>query len=229
MLRRRALKLLFLALLAGLILRLTGVVEIPARWLVAGLAVELLLAWIEAAIILTLARRVYRSKRRTLERFEALVETLREIEPAPLASVMEKELRAYRQAYRLLVGRALPRTVEDDGEPENGEAGKREQGRRAERRPAVGPGQLRDELRVEARQERIHDAEPHRRRMPREGHQERERADDVARDTEAVGEAGTLPHGAEHERERQRDSDGDHQSTEKARELDGGARHDGVE
>jgi hypothetical protein len=100
MIRRRALKLLFLALLAGLILRLTGVVEIPARWLVAGLAVELLLAWIEAAIILTLARRVYRGKRRTLERFEALVETLREIEPAPLASVMEKELRAYRQVYR---------------------------------------------------------------------------------------------------------------------------------
>lgn len=44
MTRRRALKLLFLALLAGLILRLTGVVEIPAQWLVAGLAVELLLA-----------------------------------------------------------------------------------------------------------------------------------------------------------------------------------------
>jgi hypothetical protein len=82
--RRRALKLLFALLLLGAVLRLSGLVEIPARWLLAGLAVELLLAWIEAAILLTAASRVYRVKRRTWEPFEALLETLREIEPAPL-------------------------------------------------------------------------------------------------------------------------------------------------
>lgn len=60
---------------------------------------------------------------------------------------MEKELRAYRQAYRLVLRRASLRTVEHDGEAEDGEAGKRKQGRRAERRPAVGLGQLRHELR----------------------------------------------------------------------------------
>jgi hypothetical protein len=82
--RRRALKLLFALLVLGAVLRLSGLVEIPARWLLAGLAVELLLAWIEAAILLTAASRVYRVKRRTWEPFEALLETLREIEPAPL-------------------------------------------------------------------------------------------------------------------------------------------------
>jgi hypothetical protein len=106
-LRRRAIKLLFLLLVVGAVLRLSGVVEIPAGWFVAGVAIELLLAWIEAAILIGIARRRYRHHRRTHPPFEALLETLRDIEPAPLFAVMEKELRLWRAAYVALTRRRL--------------------------------------------------------------------------------------------------------------------------
>ena len=112
MARGRLIRILTLLIVAGAILRFTGVIEVPGELLVGAIVVDVLLGIAEAAILFFLGRRIYRSHRRALEPFEALIETLREIEPKPLFVVMEKELRLYRALYRRLRGRSAEAGVE---------------------------------------------------------------------------------------------------------------------
>ena len=98
--RRRLIQALTLVIVVSVVLRLTGVIEIPGRLLAGAIALDIVLALVEAAIVIVLGRRVYRSYRPRLERFEAFIATLHEIEPKPVAVLMEKELRAYYGVYR---------------------------------------------------------------------------------------------------------------------------------
>ena len=101
MTRRRLIQILTLVVVTGLVLRLTGVIHIPDRLLLGAIALDVLLGLIEAALFIYLARPVYRRHRQSRERFDAFIETLREVEPIPkpVFALMERELRAYRAAY----------------------------------------------------------------------------------------------------------------------------------
>ena len=105
MTRRRLIQALTLVVVTGLVLRLTGVIHIPDRLLLGAIALDLLLGLIEGALFVYLARPVYRRHRQSRERFDAFIETLRELEPIPkpVFALMERELRAYRAAYLRLV------------------------------------------------------------------------------------------------------------------------------
>ena len=101
MTRRRLIQIVTLVVVTGLVLRLTGVIHIPDRLLLGAIALDVLLGLIEAALFIYLARPVYRRHRQSRERFDAFIETLREVEPIPkpVFALMERELRAYRAVF----------------------------------------------------------------------------------------------------------------------------------
>jgi hypothetical protein len=105
--RGRLIQLFTLVVVAGLVLRLSGLVEIPGTLLVGAIVLDILLGLVEAGVFVYLGRPIYLKHRRTLEPFDAFIETLREIElfPKPLFALVERELRAYHRAYRAARGR----------------------------------------------------------------------------------------------------------------------------
>ena len=104
MTRTRVLRALTLLIVAGVVLRLTGVVAIPDGLLWGAIALDALLAFVEAGVLVFVGRRVYRTHRERLEPFDAFIETLREVEPVPakIFALQERELRAYHALYRRL-------------------------------------------------------------------------------------------------------------------------------
>lgn len=102
--RARLIKSLTLGIILFTVLRLAGIVELPSGLFVATIILDLVLAWLEMAALFLLARPVYRRHRTRHPPFDALIETLREVEPlpAPIFAVLEKELRMWWRVYRWL-------------------------------------------------------------------------------------------------------------------------------
>ena len=88
-----------------IVLRLTGIVEIPARWLVVAIVVDVLLALVEIAVLAALARAFVTGAREggVLSGYERMIDTEERVGlPRPIVAAMRAELRLYRALGRLL-------------------------------------------------------------------------------------------------------------------------------
>ena len=85
------------------VLRLTGVLEIPTRYLVVALAVDVLLALVEIGVVIVGARAFVAARRRggVLDGYEAWIDAERRLGlPRPIIALMQLELRLYRALAR---------------------------------------------------------------------------------------------------------------------------------
>jgi hypothetical protein len=87
-----------------IVLRLTGVLEIPTRWLVVAVVVDIALALVELAVLAALARAFVEGSREggVLTGYERAIDTEERLGlPRPLVAAMRAEVWLYRAIARL--------------------------------------------------------------------------------------------------------------------------------
>ena len=103
--RRRAAAPLALLVLTLIVLRLTGILHVPTKYLALAAAVDVVLAVAELALLVAAARAFLDGRRRggLLVGYEAAIERERELGvPAPVVKLMEAEARLLRALERRL-------------------------------------------------------------------------------------------------------------------------------